>query len=132
MSDAPKISVVMSVFNGERYLSEAIESILNQTFRDFEFVIVDNQSTDKSSNVVSSFKDDRIVFIQNTKNLGQTRALNVGLRRSKAPYIARMDADDIAYPDRLQTQYDYLNENLNIDVVGSWCLDIDDQANRAI
>lgn len=121
--DVP-VSVVMTVFNGERFVSEAITSILHQTFRDFEFIVVDNQSTDRTPEIVSSFNDPRIIFIRNEKNLGQTKALNVGIRHSRGQYIARMDADDAAYPERLEVQFEFLEKNPTIGAVGSWCVDI--------
>jgi len=78
--DRPKISVIMSVYNGEKYLREAIESILNQTFRDFEFIIINDGSTDKTSEILSSYNDPRIVIINNKRNIGLTKSLNKGLK----------------------------------------------------
>lgn len=124
MIQHPKISVVMTVYNAVLYLKEAVESILNQTFKDFEFIIVDNNSHDGSREIVASYRDDRIIFIENKENLGQTKALNRGIHQARSPYIARMDADDIAYPHRLQKQFDFLEHNPSIAVVGSWRLDI--------
>ncbi|MFH1772662.1 MAG: glycosyltransferase [Candidatus Omnitrophota bacterium] len=125
MNTNPKISVVMTVYNGERFLAEAIESILNQTFSDFEFIIVDNNSTDKTKDIIRSYKDDRISLIENKENLGQTKALNIGIRNSRAELIARMDADDISLLQRLALQYEYLNSNPSVAVVGSWHKEID-------
>jgi len=120
MNNNPKISVLMTVFNGERFIREAIESILNQTFRDFEFIIVDNASTDKTLEIISSYRDPRIVLIKNSENLGQTKALNKGILSSKGEYIARMDADDVAYPDRLNLQHGFISKDKSLAVVGSW------------
>jgi len=124
---SPKISVVMTVFNGEPYLNEAIDSILGQSFDDFEFIIVDNASTDRSREIINSYKDPRIVFIANDRNLGQSKALNIGIRSARGEFIARMDADDISFPRRLEKQYAYLQKNDPVAVVGSWYLEIDEK-----
>lgn len=117
----------MTVFNGESHLREAIDSILSQTFRDFEFIIVDNASTDGTKSIISSLKDPRIIFIENQENLGQTKALNIGIRHSKGEYIARMDADDVSYPQRLQKQYEYISKHDSIAVVGTRYVEIDEK-----
>ena len=113
----PLVSVVMPVFNGEKYLQEAIESILIQSFKDFEFIIVNDGSTDNSLNIIKSFDDDRIVII-NQKNMGLPTALNNGIEKSISQYIARMDADDISLPNRLDLQYQYLEKNRDVVAVG--------------
>lgn len=112
----PRISVVMSVYNGEKYLSEAIESILKQTYTDFEFIICDDASTDNSVDIVRYYMniDKRIVFIQNDMNIGLAASLNKCIRQSKGDYIARMDADDISLNDRFEKQIMYLDNNPNI------------------
>ena len=99
----PKVSVLMSVYNGERYLREAVESILNQTFTDFEFIIIDDGSTDSSRAILASFDDPRIVLLQNETNIGLTRSLNEGLSLARGKYIARQDADDASLLERLET-----------------------------
>ncbi len=116
----PRISVVMTVFNGELFLKEAIESILGQSFKDFEFIIVDNASTDQTKAIVGSYKDPRIIFIENNKNLGQTKALNIGINKSRGELIARMDADDISLKERFEIQYDFLKKNPDVGLLGSW------------
>ena len=128
----PKISVVMTTFNAERFIQEAVESILNQTFSDFEFIIVDNQSRDNTVDIIRSFHDPRICLIQNEQNLGQTKALNIGLRQARSELIARMDADDVAYPQRLKEQYEFLQKNPHIAVVSGWRLDIDEDGKPLI
>lgn len=120
----PNISVVMTVFNAEKYVRDAIDSVLNQTCRDYEFIIVDNKSSDASRDIIKKFSDSRITYIENEENLGQTKALNIGIRHSRGKYVARMDADDIAFPQRLQRQFDFLEKNSDIALVGSWCQDI--------
>jgi len=113
----PKISVVMSVYNAEKYLHEAIESILNQTFTDFEFIIINDGSTDRSLEIIESFKDERIVLI-NQSNTGLAKALNIGIDKSKSNFIARIDADDIAFHDRLKEQYKLFKENPEYVIIG--------------
>jgi hypothetical protein len=113
------LSVLMAVYNGEPYLEHAIESILRQTFNDFEFVIVDDCSTDATPAVIESFQDDRIRYIRNHENLGQTASLNRGLSICQGRYIARMDADDLAREDRFEKQVEFLDAQPNVAVVGS-------------
>jgi glycosyltransferase involved in cell wall biosynthesis len=121
----PMVTVLMSVFNGEKYLSEAIESILNQTFTDFEFLIINDGSTDSSRDIIASYKDTRIILIDNETNIGLTRSLNKGIDLAKGKYIARMDADDISMPYRLTKQLAFLERNPDISLVGSSAMVID-------
>jgi len=116
----PTISVVMSVYNTGKYLCQSIESILNQTFTDFEFIIIDDKSTDDSLQIIKEYqtKDKRIKVIENSLN-NHIRAINIGLEAAKGKYIARMDADDVAFPNKLDIQYTYLEQNLNVFLVGS-------------
>ncbi len=116
----PQISVLMPVYNGEKYLTEAIPSILSQTFKDFEFLIIDDGSTDKSAEIILSLKDPRIKYIANEKNMGLPYSLNRGLDLAKGKYIARMDADDIALPKRLQKQAGFMDTHPDIAVLGTW------------
>lgn len=117
----PKISVIMSVYNGEKYLSEAIESILVQTLTDFEFIIVDDGSSDTSCKIIEEYqkKDNRIILIRNEKNLGLTKSLNKAIKIAKGDYIARMDADDFSLKDRLEKQLEEIGKDSKIGVVGS-------------
>lgn len=117
---APYISVVMSVYNGERFLAEAIDSIATQTFSDFEFLIINDCSTDGSSVIVQACSDPRIRLIDNGRNLGLAASLNRGLEQARGSYVARMDADDVAVPDRLYKQFECMEKNPDIDVCGSW------------
>lgn len=127
----PKISIIMSTFNDERFISESIESILNQSFKDFEFIIINDYSTDNTLDIIKSYQkiDDRIVLINNEKNLWLTKNLNKWLKIAKWKYIARMDADDISLAERLQVQYDYLEKNKWIFLVWSWAIVIDEDWN---
>lgn len=125
MSTSPKVSVVMSAFNAEKYLHESLDSILNQDFRDFEFLIVNDASTDKTKEIIESCKDQRIVIINNAKNSGLTRSLNVALNSAKGEYVARQDADDISLPNRLSAQVDFLEKHPAVGFVGSYASMID-------
>jgi glycosyltransferase involved in cell wall biosynthesis len=118
-SDNPTVTVLMSVYNGEKYLAEAIESILSQTYDDFEFLIIDDCSTDESANIIHSFKDEKIVYKKNRTNIGQTKSLNKGIKLANGEYIARIDQDDESNSTRLEKQLSFLKEN-NCHVVGSW------------
>lgn len=116
----PKISVIMSVHNGKDYIRESIESILSQTFSNFEFLIIDDNSTDGTEKILKTFGDKRIKLIKNKKRLGLTESLNIGLKKAQGDYVARMDADDISLPQRFTKQVDFLEENRQIGLVGSW------------
>jgi Glycosyltransferases involved in cell wall biogenesis len=116
----PKISVLMPVYNGEKYLREAIESILNQTFTDFEFIIIDDASTDKSEEIIKSYTDPRIIYRKNEINAGLAVCLNLSIDMARGEYLARMDADDISAPSRLEEQLKFMEKNSEIDICGSW------------
>ncbi|HEX8357880.1 MAG TPA: glycosyltransferase, partial [Segetibacter sp.] len=107
----PLVTVLMPVYNAEKYLHQAINSILNQTFTQFQFIIIDDCSTDSSVHILRSFNDSRIKFYQNSRNLGISETLNKGIQLAETELIARMDADDISLPERLQVQYDFFKEN---------------------
>jgi len=118
--EIPAISVIMPVYNAEAYLHEAIESILNQTFADFEFIIIDDCSTDESYEIIKKYAklDRRIVVLRNYENLKLSKTLNKAIKISKGKYVARMDADDISMPDRLKKQFDYMENNSEIGISG--------------
>ncbi len=124
---SPKVSVLMSVYNGSRYLQKSIKSILTQTFADFEFIIINDCSTDNTEKILREYseKDERIVLINNSENLGLTKSLNKGLSHAQGEFIARMDYDDIAISNRLEKQVEYLRQNPNCVAVGSEILIID-------
>jgi len=115
-----KISVLMPVYNGEKFLKEAIDSILNQSFKDFEFLIINDGSTDRSKKIILSYQDQRIRFFENKKNLGVAKTLNRGLKLAKGKYIARMDADDISLSDRFKKQVEFMEKNPQVAVCGTW------------
>jgi len=116
----PKVSVLMAVKNGESYLPYSIESILKQTFFDFEFLITDDGSTDAGPAIIESFHDPRIRLIRNSRNLGVAESINRAMDTARGDYVARMDADDISYPQRLQNQVEFLDKNPDISLCGSW------------
>ncbi len=116
---APKVSVLMAAFNAEQHLCEAVDSILAQTFVDFEFIIVDDGSTDGTATLLDSYSDARIVRLRNESNIGLTRSLNRGLAVAAGDYVARMDADDISAPERLQRQAAYLDVHPHVGLLGS-------------
>lgn len=130
----PEISVLMCVFNGEKYLAESVESILSQSFRDFEFIIVDDGSTDHSYELLASYarSDERINLLHQPLNLGITPSVKNGLNYCSGKYIARMDQDDISLPLRLQTQYQYLEKHPEIDAIGAGFEFIDSAGNRIV
>ncbi len=114
----PAISVIMSVYNGETYLAEAIESVINQTFKNWELIVINDCSTDSTSEILAGFasKDERIKVHTNEVNLKLPSSLNKAISLSIGKYIARMDADDICLPDRLEKQYKFMEENREIDM----------------
>jgi len=114
----PKISVIMSVYNGEKHLPRAIDSVLEQTFEDFEFIIVNDGSTDNTPKILGSYSDKRI-YVINQENMGLTRSLNEAIELPRGAYIARMDADDISLPDRLLYQVDFLDGNEDVCLLSS-------------
>ena len=129
---APKVSVVMSVYNGERYLRQAVDSILNQTFTDFEFIIVDDGSTDDTPAFLDSYTDPRIVRLKNNACIGLTRSLNRGLVVAQGAYIARQDADDISLPARLEQQVKFLDSHPTVGLVGTRREEIDEQGRTLV
>ncbi len=110
----------MSVFNGEKFLRQSIDSILNQTFTDFEFLIIDDCSTDATLEIIQQYNDPRIRFVKNEKNIGLTKSLNKGLTLANGEYIARMDADDISMPERFEKQMRFFDQNPETAVLGTW------------
>ncbi|NVM22264.1 MAG: glycosyltransferase [Desulfobacterales bacterium] len=130
----PGVSVVMSVYDGERYLREAINSILNQTLADFEFIIVDDGSTDGTPEILEGYaaRDERIRLERNAYNLGLTPSLNKGLQLTRGEYIARQDADDISLPQRLASQANFLDDHPEVGVIGTWINNFDENGRQII
>ncbi|HCC51080.1 MAG TPA: hypothetical protein DEQ30_02730 [Porphyromonadaceae bacterium] len=121
MNDNPPVSVIMPVYNVELYVMEAIDSILCQTFSDFEFIIIDDGSTDNTWNIVQSYNDSRIITIQNDCNIGNYPSRNKGIKVSKGKFIVVMDGDDIAMPERLKKQLLYFEKNPDVIALGTNC-----------
>lgn len=115
----PKISVILPVYNGGKYLKEAIDSILKQTFINYEFIIIDDGSTDDSSDLINLYSDERIKFIKQNNN-GLAYSLNIGIKKSSGRYIARMDQDDISHPERFKKQIDFMENHNEYVAIGTW------------
>ena len=128
MKQKPLITVYMPVFNAAQFLDQSISSILNQTFSNFEFIIVDDASTDNSWKIIKSFakKDKRIIAIKNKINLGVSLTSNIAISQSSGKFLARMDADDISFTDRLQKQIDFFKKNKSTVAIGGQCVVIDE------
>jgi glycosyltransferase involved in cell wall biosynthesis len=115
----PKVTVLMPVYNGARYLKEAMDSILSQTFKDFEFLIMNDGSTDDSLEIINNYSDARIV-VASQDNQGLSATLNRGLALAQGEYVVRMDADDISSPERLAVQIAFMDSHVEVDICGSW------------
>ncbi len=125
MPKTPLVTVLMTVYNGAEYLKTTVHSIVTQTFNDFEFLIVNDQSTDNSVKIIEEFNDNRIVIHNNEKNLGQTKSLNIGLKLAKGKYVARMDADDMAFPLWLEKLVKVFEKHQEYAAIGSQAIVID-------
>lgn len=119
MSREPLVTVLMAVHNDAAFLPTAVQSILGQTFRDFEFLIIDDASTDGSADYLRSLDDPRVRVVTNPTNLGLTRSLNIGLGIARGQCIARMDGDDMSEPNRLDLQVAFLNANPHVGLLGT-------------
>jgi glycosyltransferase involved in cell wall biosynthesis len=115
-----EVTVLFPAFNAEKYLLEAIESILNQSFTKFELLIIDDGSTDSTLSIINGLNDSRIQLVKHTENKGLIFTLNEGLKLAKSKYVVRMDADDVALPDRLKVQVDFMNLHSDIAAAGSY------------
>jgi len=120
----PEISVVMAVHNAQQFLPRAVRSILEQDFEDFEFIIVDDASTDSSPQILAGLEDPRLRLLHNQQNMGLTRSLNRALQAARGNLVARQDADDLSEPQRLGRQMAYMEEHPRTLVVGSWALEV--------
>lgn len=115
----PTVSVVMPAYNAEKYIREAIDSILNQTYTDFEFIIINDGSTDRTKEIIQSYNDSRIVYLENKENSGIVVTLNKGLDCATGEYIARMDSDDISEKERFEKQVAFMDKNKDIGLLGT-------------
>lgn len=127
MISKPLISIIMPVYNAGEYIYAAIQSILDQTFHDFELIIIDDGSMDESQEIINSFQDERIIYLYNGHNIGNYSSRNRGLNLSRGKYIAVMDADDISFTNRLEMEYRYMETHPDILAVGSSCICIPSQ-----
>lgn len=116
--NSPTVSVILAVYNGSAYIQQAIESILTQTFADFELILIDDGSTDDTLERIQAYADPRIRLLKNIQNIGLTKSLNKGIKVSRGQYLARQDADDYSLPTRLEKQVAYLENNPNVGLVG--------------
>jgi len=126
MAAPVRVSVFMPVYNAGAHLREAITSILDQTFKNFEFVILNDGSTDASLDMICSFSDKRIRLINNPENIGLIASLNIGLKECLGEYIVRMDQDDISLPERISRQVTFMDSHPAIGLMGSWFEDFSD------
>lgn len=124
------VTVLMSVYNGRSYLAETVESVLSQDYCDFEFLIIDDASTDDTVRLIESYRDSRIRLLQNDRNIGQAESLNRGLWEAKGKYIARLDHDDICLPSRLSRQVAYLEARPEVAAVSTWAYRIDSKGRQ--
>ena len=120
ITDKPKVSVVVAVYNAEKFITDTINAVLNQTFDNFELILLDDCSSDNSIDIIKQFSDDRIHIFKNDKNLGISQTRNKLLKMAKGEYIAILDHDDICLPHRLEEQVNFLEKNTDIDMIGSW------------
>jgi len=130
LKDRPLVSVVMMVRNYKTYLKESMDSILGQTYKELEFIIVDNASTDGTSEIIASYDDPRITHLRIDEDLGFTASLNYGIERAKGDFIARHDGDDVSLPERFERQVAYLKEHKDVDILGSFVQVIDAKGNK--
>ena len=114
---SPRVSVIMPLYNAANFVKEAVDSILNQTFQDFELIVLDDASTDESATILDTYADHRIVRYTSKQNIGLANILNIAVEMARGEYIARMDSDDISMPTRLQAEVDYLDSHPKIDLV---------------
>lgn len=125
-NNTPLVSVIMPAYNGEKYIQAAINSIINQTYSNWELIVIDDASTDATTKIISSVKDDRIKKIYNKENKGISYSTNLGTKQSMGKYIALLDDDDIATPNRLEVQVKYLEAHPDIDVLGGRSIKINE------
>ena len=117
-SNSVAVSILLPVYNGERYIKETIDSLLSQTFREFELIVINDASTDGTVSIIKQYADSRITLVHNETNRGLIYTLNRGLTLCRGKYISRIDSDDIALPDRLQTQYDFMETHPETGICG--------------
>ena len=134
MSKQPFVTALMSVYNEEMRLRESVESLLNQTIQDIEFIIINDCSTDTSRKILTEYAnhDRHITIIDNPYNLGLTKSLNIGLKRAQGTYVARMDADDFSQPDRFEKQLQFFEQHPEVGILGSHCEIVDSDGQTSV
>jgi glycosyltransferase involved in cell wall biosynthesis len=125
MTATPRVSIIMAVYNAARYLREAMDSVVSQDFTDFEFVIVDDCSTDETPAIIAAYADPRVVYLRNERNTGQTPSLNRALRASRGQYVARLDGDDAYQAGKLRRQVEFLDAHPQVAVCGTAAVKFD-------
>ena len=125
LAEVPRVSVLMTVFNGAAYLEEAVSSIVNQSFEAWELIIIENGSTDNSPTILASYHDRRIIVERLPGNIGRTPALRRAAEKARGEYIAVLDADDVSHPERLAKQVTYMDTHDDVVLVGTWTVRID-------
>lgn len=130
--NAPLVSVLIAVFNASSYIIDAVNSILLQTYPNFEVIIIDDASTDDSLEKIKQFSDIRVKIFENTQNWGLAKSLNIGLSKCEGKYIVRMDADDLSYPDRIEKQVAFLEEHPDLSAVSSWMIEFNDEGKHSL
>lgn len=123
------LTIILPVYNGQTFLNKCIDSILNQSYKNYEFLIIDDCSTDNSKDIINNYHDSRINFSINKRNIGLTQTLNKGLSLAGGKYIARIDQDDTSEKDRIIKQIEYLENNPSTKLIGTWCSIIDENDN---
>jgi glycosyltransferase involved in cell wall biosynthesis len=126
----PRATIIMPVYNGARYIRQAIDSLLVQTYKEFEILIINDGSTDNSVEIINSYKDSRIKLLHNPKNMGLVATRNLGVQEAKTELVGFLDCDDIATPDRLQRQVEFLDAHPDVVLVGGGAVHIDSDSNK--
>lgn len=116
----PLVSIILPIYNSAPYLKESLDSLRSQSFKNFEIIAINDGSTDNSASILKKYKDDRLVIVDHKKNRGLVKTLNESLKIARGKYIARMDPDDIAHSQRLKKQFNFMEQNPDIDVLGTW------------
>lgn len=130
MEETPLISIIFPVYNAEKYLKYSLNSIFCQTIQDWELIIIDDGSIDNSINIINKINDKRIKKIKNDRNYGHAFSCNRGIKMASGRYIARMDADDISFPNRFEIQLDYMNSHPDVDVIGCGSIKMDSELKK--
>ncbi len=130
MERTPTISVIMPVYKVERYVAQSIQSVIDQSLTDWELIVIDDASPDGSADVIAKFSDQRIRYIRHEKNKGNAEARNTGILAARGNYIALLDSDDVALPNRLDEQLKHLEKNPDVGLVGTWAELIDESGKK--